>query len=462
MIENISISVQHLAKAYKLYEAPIDRLKEVVHPFRRKYFREFHALDDVSFEIGKGDTLGIIGRNGSGKSTLLKIIAGVLTPTSGSVEVNGRVSALLELGAGFNPELTGIENIYFSGTIMGFSRGEMDAKVDHILAFADIGKFVYQPVKTYSSGMFVRLAFAVAINVDPEILIIDEALAVGDMRFSMKCLRKMKELIGRGTSAIFVSHDMVSVMNFCREVVWLHDGKILQRGAPKRITTNYSNYMAYGFLPPELNRREEEPTSDDAEYRPAAAIASAGVVGAADLEFVRKLEGLTWTDLGSMPSIGEGGAEIRRVAICIADAGVSQAIFAGGEQCEVLLDLETNCRLSAPIICADFRDRKGNLIFGLNSHFFGPIMPTIDEGRRVVVSFKFKMPLLLNGEYSIAVALADGSPESHIQHHIVMEALIIAISSSDPPRRHYTVSLDTFNCVVHDLDALTIPEGEPS
>lgn len=460
MNSNISISVEHLAKAYRLYHVPIDRLKEVVHPLRKKYFREFHALNDVNFEVRRGDTLGIIGRNGSGKSTLLKIIAGVLTPTSGNVEVNGKVSALLELGTGFNPELTGIENVYFSGTIMGFSKGEMDAKVDDILSFADIGKFIYQPVKTYSSGMFVRLAFAVAINVDPEILIIDEALSVGDMRFSMKCLRKMKDLIGRGTSAIFVSHDMVSVMNFCREVVWLHDGRIFQKGNPKRITTNYANFMTYGFLPPEMNRQEKAPDSDDDEYRPTSQLFDASAGGDSDPKLIEKLEKLNWTDLSSLPGIGEGGAVIRRIAICTAESGGSQVVFAGGEQCEVLLDLQTSCRLSSPIVCADFRDRKGNLIFGLNTYFVGPIMPEIGAGKRVVISFRFKMPLLLNGEYSIAVALADGSPESHVQHHIVNEALIVNLASMDAPRRHYMVSLESYDCAVHNLNSMNIPEGE--
>ena len=185
------ISIRHLSKKYRLYDRSVDRLKESLHPFRKKYHRDFFALNDVSFDIKKGETVGIIGKNGSGKSTLLKIIAGVLTPSGGGAVVNGHVSALLELGIGFNPDLTGLENIYFSGTIMGFSRQEMDTKVDDIIAFADIGNFIHQPVKTYSSGMFVRLAFAMATNVDPDILIIDEALSVGDIFFQTKCYRKL-------------------------------------------------------------------------------------------------------------------------------------------------------------------------------------------------------------------------------------------------------------------------------
>jgi ABC-type polysaccharide/polyol phosphate transport system ATPase subunit len=180
----ITIKVEHLGKVYRLYNSPIDRLKEAIHPFRKKYHKDFFALHDISFEVKKGEAIGIIGKNGSGKSTLLKLITGVLSPSSGNVTVNGRVSSLLELGAGFNPELNGIENIYFYGTINGFSKEEMDSRLDSILAFADIGEFVFQPVKSYSSGMYVRLAFAVAIQIDPGILIIDEALSVGDIFFN--------------------------------------------------------------------------------------------------------------------------------------------------------------------------------------------------------------------------------------------------------------------------------------
>jgi len=187
MSNDIAIKAENLTKTYRLYDSNLDRLKESLHPLRRKYHHEFNALHDFNFEVKKGETVGIIGKNGSGKSTLLKIITGVLTPTSGSVTVNGRISALLELGAGFNPELTGIENVYFNGTLMGYSKEEMHAKLDDILGFADIGEFVRQPVKSYSSGMFVRLAFAVAINIDPDILIVDEALAVGDIFFQQKC-----------------------------------------------------------------------------------------------------------------------------------------------------------------------------------------------------------------------------------------------------------------------------------
>jgi len=225
---DIAIKVENLSKAYKLYNKPVDRMKESLHPLRKKYHHDFYALNDVSFEVKKGETVGIIGKNGSGKSTLLKIITGVLTPTSGIVQVNGKVSALLELGAGFNPEFTGVENVYFNGSIMGYTRTEMDEKIDNILSFADIGEFANQPVKTYSSGMFVRLAFSLATMVNPEILIVDEALSVGDMFFQAKSISRMKMLIeNEGTTLLFVSHDTGSLKSICKKGLLLNNGGVI-------------------------------------------------------------------------------------------------------------------------------------------------------------------------------------------------------------------------------------------
>ncbi|KFL33538.1 MULTISPECIES: ABC transporter ATP-binding protein [unclassified Sulfurospirillum] len=240
---NTAIKVNHLTKIYKLYDKPIDRLKESLHPLKKQYHKDFYALNDVSFEIKKGETVGIIGKNGAGKSTLLKIITGVLNPTSGGVHVNGRIASLLELGAGFNPEYTGVENIYFQGSLMGYTRAEMEAKVEDILAFADIGDFVYQPVKMYSSGMFARLAFAVAINVDPDILIVDEALSVGDMAFQEKCILKMKSMLNSNRSILFVSHSLPSIRNFCHKAIWVKDGKMVMQNEAHVVCEAYSDYM---------------------------------------------------------------------------------------------------------------------------------------------------------------------------------------------------------------------------
>ncbi|GMB01259.1 ABC transporter ATP-binding protein [Pelosinus sp. IPA-1] len=239
MDKDVAIKVENISKIYKLYNSPKDRLKESIHPFNKRYSRDFYALNNVSMEVKKGETVGIIGRNGSGKSTLLKIITGVLTPTYGNVTVNGRISALLELGTGFNQELSGIDNVYFSGTINGFSKEEMDERIDDILAFADIGDFVYQPVKSYSSGMFVRLAFAVAINVQPDVFIVDEALSVGDAQFQKKCLNAFYKLRDNGCSILFVSHETYAVRNICQRALYLKNGEKILFGSSAEVVDKY-------------------------------------------------------------------------------------------------------------------------------------------------------------------------------------------------------------------------------
>ena len=255
-MSEFAIQVKHLDKMYKLYNKPSDRLKEALG--MKVPVREHYALRDVSFDVKRGETVGIIGTNGSGKSTILKIITGVLNPTGGEVTVDGRISALLELGAGFNMEYTGIENVYLNGTMMGFSKEEIDARLQDILDFADIGDFVHQPVKAYSSGMFVRLAFAVAINIDPEILIVDEALSVGDTRFQMKCIDKMTQLRDQGTTILFVTHAVEQIKRFCTRSIWIKDGAVIEDGEASRIVDLYDNFTKYGELP-----GEEQSDSDE-------------------------------------------------------------------------------------------------------------------------------------------------------------------------------------------------------
>lgn len=242
-MSDIAIKIENLSKVYKLYDKPIDRMKESLSLTKKKYSRDHYALNNISFDVKKGETIGILGTNGSGKSTLLKIITGVLTPSSGNVEVNGKISALLELGAGFNPEYTGIENIYLNGTMMGYSKEQMDEKVKPIIDFADIGEFVHQPVKTYSSGMFARLAFGVAINVEPEILIVDEALSVGDVRFQIKCMNKMKQMMEGGTTVLFVSHDINAIRRFCTKAVWLSNGIMQDIGEVNKVADKYLDFL---------------------------------------------------------------------------------------------------------------------------------------------------------------------------------------------------------------------------
>ena len=241
--DDIAISVRNLTKTYRLFGHPGDRIKQFFSLGLKQYHSEFTALKDVSFDIKKGETVGIIGRNGSGKSTLLQLICGILKPTTGTVQVNGRISALLELGAGFNPEFTGRENVYFQGALMSFTKAQMDARFDEIAAFADIGDFIDQPVRTYSSGMFVRLAFAVAVHVAPDILLIDEALSVGDVDFQAKCLIKMRALVDSGVTVLFVSHSMQAVSSFCSRVLFLDSGHLGLDGAPADAIERYRGYV---------------------------------------------------------------------------------------------------------------------------------------------------------------------------------------------------------------------------
>lgn len=260
MSEN-SIEIKNITKIYKMYNKPSDRVKEALNLTKKKLHKEFYALDNVSFNIKKGESIGIVGKNGSGKSTLLKILTGVLTPTSGECNVEGRIAALLELGAGFNNEYTGIENIYLNGTINGFTKEQMDEKLDDIIKFADIGEHIYQPVKTYSSGMFVRLAFAVAISVDPDILIVDEALAVGDVRFQLKCMDKFMEFKNKGITIIFVSHDTNMIKRFCDRCVWLNEGKLTDDGDTDTITDRYLDFLK--MLDVKQNVLETEEANDE-------------------------------------------------------------------------------------------------------------------------------------------------------------------------------------------------------
>ena len=251
MFSEIAIRVENLSKCYEMYEQPSDRLKQFIMPRLRhlaglpskKYYREFWALKDVSFEVKKGETVGVIGRNGGGKSTLLQMICGTLNPTLGKITTYGRVAALLELGSGFNPEFTGRENVYMNASVLGLTKEEIDTRFDEIAAFADIGDFINQPVKTYSSGMYARLAFSIAINVDPEILVVDEALAVGDARFVAKCMRRIKNIQERGASILFVSHDVGSVRTLCERAIWLDKGCLVEQGNVFSVTGRFTEFM---------------------------------------------------------------------------------------------------------------------------------------------------------------------------------------------------------------------------
>ena len=282
MSSEYAIRVRHLGKSYQMYQRPGDRLKQFAWRGRRRFYRDFWALRDVSFDVASGATVGIVGRNGSGKSTLLQLVCGTLTPTTGSVEMRGRVAALLELGAGFNPEFTGRENVFMYGAVLGLNEQEIRDRYDHILAFADIGAFIDMPVKTYSSGMFVRLAFSIAINVDPDVLIVDEALAVGDARFQQRCMAKLRQLQQRGVSVLFCSHDTEAVKRLCEHVIVLHDGEVANQGDPLSMANWYLALSTFDFDLERLRRMQESEAQRADREASAAPAVEPGTVAAGE------------------------------------------------------------------------------------------------------------------------------------------------------------------------------------
>lgn len=436
MSNNVAIQVSHLTKIYKLYDRPIDRLKESLHPFKKRYHKDFYALNDISFTVQKGETVGIIGKNGAGKSTLLKIITGVLTPTSGGVQVNGRISSLLELGAGFNPEYTGIENIFLQGTLMGFSRPEVEAKLENILSFADIGDFVHQPVKMYSSGMFARLAFAVAINVEPDILIVDEALSVGDMRFQAKCFRKFKDFQDENRTILFVTHDTGAIINYCSKAIWIHSGKKHEEGTPNDVCKRYASFMAYGLKTVVSENADFERKTDlslqDKEHK--ADTKGNSTSGDMDL-FFKNIPKDAWISTDGFESFGEGGAKI--IEACLIDKKYNKISQLKGAEI-IVLGLKFKCYrdLKNAIFGVILKDNKGNTIFGTNTvieNNFFEIIKSSNDAKSFF--FMFEIPKFSCGEYALTVAIAEGTQFAHEQIHWIHDLFIFQISTDDIRQR---------------------------
>jgi lipopolysaccharide transport system ATP-binding protein len=374
MSEEIAISLKNVSKSYKRYAHPVDRLKELLLPSNKGL--EFLALRDINLDIPKGQTVGIIGRNGSGKSTMLQIIAGTLTPTTGEVVVKGRISALLELGSGFNPEFTGRQNVFFNGRLLGLSQNEIESKFDEIAAFADIGDFIDQPVKTYSSGMFVRLAFAVAVNVDPEVLIVDEALAVGDIVFQHRCMRRMRALMDSGVTTLFVSHDSGAIKTLCNWAVMIHDGQIYTTGAPNDVTITYLKLLT------DLELGLTVPESKQVQQEKDTAIARRGS-GKARIETVKMLNHLG-EDAGDIP------------------------VFAFDEEVALVVEIKAYTKLKSWILGFYICDKNGNEIIGTNTFEENIKIEQLESRQRIVVKFKFKLPLK-PASYSLTVAGAENN-----------------------------------------------------
>lgn len=397
-MSEFAIQVKHLDKMYKLYNKPSDRLRETL-GFKVPV-REHYALRDVNFQVERGETVGIIGTNGSGKSTILKIITGVLNPTAGEVKVDGRISALLELGAGFNMEYTGIENVYLNGTMMGFSKEEVDARLQDILDFADIGDFVYQPVKSYSSGMFVRLAFAVAINIDPEILIVDEALSVGDVFFQAKCYRKFEEFKKMGKTILFVSHDLSSISRYCDRVILLNKGVKLEEGSPKQMVDMYKQLLV-GQDPAKAEEKKEEQKE-------------------------------SWNQQFQVnPNMLEYGTKLAEI--------VDFAVLDDKDRCTNTIEKSSSFRIrmkvvfhqdiQEPIIAYTFKDIKGTEITGTNTLFEKKSVEHSLAGDSCTVTFEQEM-FLQGGEYLLSFGCTGYKDGEFTVFHRLYDACNITVVSN--------------------------------
>ncbi|MDR2710291.1 MAG: ABC transporter ATP-binding protein [Burkholderiales bacterium] len=430
MSSDVSIKVEHLSKCYQIYGQPRDRLLQMLMRGRRQYFQEFWALRDISFEVRCGETIGIIGRNGSGKSTLLQLICGTLTPTEGTTETKGRVAALLELGAGFNPEFTGRENVYLAAGLYGLSREEIDARFKSICDFADVGEFVEQPVKTYSSGMFVRLAFAVVAHVDADILVIDEALSVGDAYFVQKCMRFLRHFMERGT-LLFCTHDIGAVINLCKKAIWLDRGKMMMMDTPRKVSELYhaALYATSDAQParPEtaaetMSDQEASPSTDDEEYHDARE----PLINASNLR--NEMEVVQFDP--DRPGFGVGGAKIVSARL-LDKSGRPLTWVVGGKEVVLEIRAQANQELLRPIIGFLFRDRLGQTLFSDNTYLSYRFRePQARSGEMLTARFEFRLPVMPSGNYSITVSIADGTQEKNVQHHWVHDALIINVHAS--------------------------------
>ena len=429
--EDVVISVRGLGKRYEIYDRPGDRLKQFILPrmsralglSARQYFREFWALNDVNFEVGRGETVGIIGRNGSGKSTLLQMVCGTLNPTNGSIRVRGKVAALLELGSGFNPEFTGRENVHMNAALLGLRSDQIEARFDDIVAFADIGDHIEQAVKTYSSGMLVRLAFAVIAHVDADVLVIDEALAVGDAFFTQKCMRFLRNFMQTGT-VLFVSHDTASIRSLCNRAIWIDKGQMISSGAPKEICEQYLEAFY------EAQQGKKVTPQPAIASKPAVSITwkdqRAALINQSNLR--NDLRVFEFNPDAS--SFGTGDARIQDVRLIDA-GGEGLSWVVGGESVTLQVTVHAIRDIRLPIVGFFLKDHLGQTLFGDNT-FLTYLDSEIEiaAGNSYRAEFSFDMPILPHGHYSVVVSAAAGTQESHVQHHWIHDALLIKSEAS--------------------------------
>lgn len=414
-MENIAIKVENLSKVYKLYDKTSDRFKESLGLSKKKLYTEHYSLRDISFEIKKGETVGIIGTNGSGKSTILKIITGVLNATTGSVKVDGRISALLELGAGFNQEYTGIQNIYLNGTMMGFTKEEIDKKLDGIVEFADIGDFINQPVKTYSSGMFVRLAFAVAINIDPEILIVDEALSVGDVFFQAKCYRKFEEFKNNGKTILFVSHDLGSISKYCSRVILLNQGVKLMEGAPKEVVDVYKKVLVN-----QLDSDEVEETLDS------------------DIKKNKNKWKESLTINPNTIDYGNKMAEIIDFAVMDEKGVITNNLYKGNDF-SIKMKIRFNQKVSDPIFAFTIKDLKGTEITGTNTMVEKINISNLEENDEKEITFTQKIDLQ-GGDYLLSLGCTGYFLGNFTVYHRLYDVCNISVISEKNSIGYYDMN----------------------
>lgn len=422
------IDVKNIGKVYKLYDKPSNRIKEAFSFSGKRYHKEFNALKDITFNVKKGEMLGIIGKNGAGKSTLLKIITGVLTPTTGSIEINGKISALLELGAGFNPEYTGIENIYLNGSMIGFSKEEMDEKIDDIVSFADIGEFINQPVKSYSSGMFARLAFAVSINVNPDILIVDEALSVGDVFFQAKCYKKLSDLKNSGKTILFVTHDMGSVIKYCNRAILINDGIVAAEGNPSEIVDIYKKVLVGQY-----DVDEENSTSEVKKFIEEKAVKETSING-------------MWKDYmlinPNKQIYGDMRAEIIDFGIFDEKNEVNNTI-SKMRNFTIKMKVKFNETIENPIFAFSIKDTKGTEITGTNTIIENIDTGKVEKGRIIDIAFTQKM-IIQGGQYLLQLGCTGYERDNLVVYNRLYDICCITVISEKT-----TVGYFDMNSTVH-------------
>lgn len=424
-----AIKLCEISKRFEIFSCPGDRLKQFIYPRlasfigikSKQYYRDFWALKDISFEVKRGETLGIIGKNGSGKSTLLQLICGTLHATTGNIQINGRVAAILELGSGFNPEFTGVENICLSASVYGFSNQEINDRLQKIILFADIGDYIDQPLKTYSSGMVVRLAFAVIAHVDADILVIDEALAVGDAFFNQKCMRFLREFKKSGT-IIFVTHDISALTSLCTQGIFLHDGRILEMGSSAEVAEKYLTYIfdsTESIISADKGNKahkknyvkNQEPSKSSLNPRTLSKKATRFDAFESD--------------------VSTGQAEI----ICIKllnENGMSVSQIVGGENVIVEIQCFIHMDILSPIVGFEVKNRLGQVVFADNTYLSYANHQAISalQGNTMIARFQFAAPFLPNGDYCVSAGIAEGSQNSHIMHFWIHEGMIFHVHSS--------------------------------